>query len=180
MSEHIDKNELLHCYYDMIFTSVGNKNKPLKMSKTNFNLDEYGLEDDTEKGIFFLESMNMFGTMIWGYMNVVNPPNFKAALEIIKQYPMYNGQPYYQYQDLNFADFKLTLEKRKPKESFKHYYINKYLNTLLYHAYCLSQKSNKKEEMQKVMLGSIMKNESYYKYSENPGAFQAIFHKVQQ
>lgn len=172
--------EQLACYYGMLFTSIGNKNTPLNMSDVNLSIEAYGLKDDTEKGIFFLEGMQTFGMMIWGYMNVVKPPNYEKALSVINNYPKYNGQPYYQFQDLNFKDFNLTIDKRKGKESFKKYYINKYLNTLLYHSASLGQKKKTKEEQQNVMLGSIMRNESYYKYSDNPDAFRQIFKKVKE
>lgn len=36
-----DYLELLACYYNMIWVSVANKNRPLNMSTVNFNLDEY-------------------------------------------------------------------------------------------------------------------------------------------
>lgn len=178
-SAETDYLELLACYYDMAFISVGNKNRPLNMSEVSLNMDEYNLANDAEKGVFFLVSMNTFGTYIWGYMNVVKPPNYKKALAVIKNYPMYNSAPYYQYQYLNFPDFKLTLDKREPKKSFKEYYINKYLNTLLYHSSCLAQKRRYKEEQQKVMLESIMSNDSYYKFSEAPEIFERIFKKVE-
>lgn len=170
--------EQLACYYGMLFVSIGNKNTPLNMSSINLTLDNYGLNDDTEKGIVFLKGMETFGSMIWGYMNVVKPPNYDKALSVINNFPKFNGQPYYQFQDLNFKDFNLTNDKRRPKESFKKYFINKYLNTLLYHSAALGQKKKTKEEQMNVMLGSIMKNESYYKYSDNAEAFRQIFKKV--
>jgi hypothetical protein len=174
----LNKYELLSSYYEMMFSSVGNKNRPFDMSKTNFELSTLGLEDESEKGIFFLQSMNTFGAMIWGYMNIVKPPNYKLALEYIRKFPSYNGQPYYQFSELNFKDFDLIVDKQKPKSSFKKFYINKYLNTLLYHTACLAEKKKDKEEQQKVMLGSIMHNESYYKYSETPEVFRSIFQKI--
>jgi hypothetical protein len=178
-NDEVNDLELLACYYGMVFTSVGNKNRPLNMSQINLDINDYNLESDEEKGVFFLKSMNTFGTYIWGYMNVVKPPNYKKALEVINNYPKYNGEPYYQFLDLNFRDFNLTIDKREPKKSFKEYFINKYLNTLLYHSMCLSQKKKHKEEKEKVMLGSIMKNDSYYKYSETPEVFEKIFKKVE-
>ncbi len=180
LNSHPTSNyEYVSCYYNMIFTSVGNKNRPFNLSHNDFNLDGYNLADDTEKGIFFLEAMNMCGTYIWGYMNIVNPPNYKEAYKYIEKYPKFNGMPYYQFHDLNFTDFNLTLDKTKPKESFKKYYINKYLNTLLYHGYCLAKK-NKTEKRQQVMLGSILRNDAYYKYSDHPEVFEQLFKKVSQ
>jgi hypothetical protein len=180
LNEHTDYFELLSCYYGMVFTAVGNKNRPFDMSTVNFTLWDYDLENDTEKGIFFLESMETFGTLIWGYMNIPKPPNYKKALDYINKYPKYNGQPYYQYLDLNFQDFKVTTDKRKPKDSFKKYYLNKYMNTILYHSMCLSQKKKYKEQRYDLLLGSIIKNESYWQYSETPEIFEQIFKKVKE
>lgn len=180
LNEKTDYYELLSCYYGIIFTSVGNKNKPFDMSQFNFTLWDYNLQNDIEKGIFFLESMDTFGSMIWGYMNIPNPPNYKLALEYIDKYPRYNGQPYYQFLDLNFKDFKLTTDKRKPKESFKKYYLNKYMNTLLYNALCLSQKKKNAEKKLDVMMGSILHNESYWEFYEDPDLLKSIFVKVKE
>lgn len=180
MKENTDYNELLSCYYQMIFTAVGNKNRPFDMAKVNFNMEKYNLKNDVEKGIFFLESMETFGTLIWGYMNIPNPPNYEKAMKVINKYPKYNDEPYYQYLDLNFKDFLLTTDKRKPKESFKKHYLNKYMNTILYHAMCLSQNSETRSEMNKILISSIIKNESYWKYSEMPEVFENIFKKVKE
>lgn len=119
LDENTNYYEMLSCYYGMIYSAVGNKNKPFDMSNVNFTLWDYNLENDIEKGVFFLESMETFGTMIWGYINIPKPPNYKKALQYINNYPKYNGQPYYQFLDLNFQDFKLTTDKRKPKENQK-------------------------------------------------------------
>jgi hypothetical protein len=180
ITETTDYNELLACYYGMLFTAVGNKNKPFNMADYNFNLGEYNLQNDTEKGIFFLESMNMFGTLIWGYMNIPKPPNYKLALDYIDKYPTYNSQPYYQYLDLNFKDFNLTTDKRKPKESFKKYLINKYMNTLIYHCLCLSQKKKNEQKRSEILLGSILRNESYWDYFDNKEVLASIFQKVKE
>jgi hypothetical protein len=180
VNERSDYNELLACYYDLIFTAVGNKNRPFDMSQFNFTLWDYNLQNDTEKGIFFLTSMQTFGTLIWGYMNIPKPPNYKLALEFINKYPKYNSQPYYQYLDLNFKDFELTTDKRKPKESFKKYYLNKYMNTLLYHCTSLGQKKKNQEKINDVLLGSILKTESYWDYFNDRGVLEAIFKKIKE
>ena len=176
----LNKYELLSCYYDMMFMSVGNKNRPFDMSKVNFDMSKLGFEDETEKGIFFLKSIEAFGTFIWGYMNIPKPPNYKAAMDIIDKYPTYNEQPYYQFSELSFKDFDIVIEKDKPKQSFKKYHINKFLNTLLHHSICLGEKKKGKDEQQKIMLGSIMSNEFYYKYSDTPEIFRSIFQKIKE
>jgi len=163
----VPRYELIDSYYSMLFSGFGNKNKPFDLSDIDFRIDNYGLKDDTEKGIFFLRTMKFCGSYIWGYMNVVKPPNYKKALQYINNYPKFNGQKYYQYLDFGFGDFEMEIEKDKGIESYKYYYINKYYQTLLYHMKCLNQKKKYKKERENLLLGSILKEENYYKYSKN-------------
>lgn len=179
-NEKTDYHELVSCYYGMLFSAIGNKNKPFDLSEVNFSLNNYNLSNDTEKGIFFLMSMRTFGTMIWGYINVPKPPNYKKALDYIKKYPKYNGIDYYRFTDLNFKDFKLTTDKRKPKESFKKYYINKYVETLMNHSLCLSQKKKYRKEKENLLLESILRNDSYWQYTEYKPTLEKIFKKVKE
>lgn len=176
----INYHELLSCYYGMLFTTITNKNRPLKMSKYNFNLSDYNLINESEKGIFFLKSMETFGILIWGLLNVPDPPNYKKALKIINNYPKYNGQPYYEFTNLNFDDFMIKIDKSRPKESFKSYYINKYMNTVVSHSLCLMQNEKTKKKAYRVILKSIVKNEKYWKYSSSPDFFERTFKNIKE
>lgn len=131
LEKEIPRYELIDCYYDMLFCGVGNKNQPFDLSYLDFQMNKYDLKDDTEKGIFFLKALDLCGTFIWGYINIVNPPNYSKALPLIEKYPKFNGQPYYQYLDFGFPDFEMVIEEDKEKESYKSYYLNKYYDTLL-------------------------------------------------
>lgn len=94
-------------YYDLLFTAVGNKIQAFRLFESGFfKLKEYNLIDETEKGIFFLECMNYCGRTIWGYINVPKPMNTKKAYEFIGNFPKFNSQPYYQFNDLYFPDFE--------------------------------------------------------------------------
>ncbi|MGV8946259.1 MAG: hypothetical protein ACOH1N_07510 [Lutibacter sp.] len=174
-AKNVPRYELIESYYDMLFSGVGNKNQPFDLSQTDFRIDNYQLKDDTEKGIFFLKAIQFCGTTIWGYMNVVKPPNYKKALEYIDNYPKFNGQKYYQYLDFGFKDFEMEIEKDKGIESYKYYYINKYYQTLLYHMMCLNQKEKYKKERENLLLGSILKEKNYYKYSKNKETLEGFF-----
>jgi hypothetical protein len=173
--KEILRYELIDNYYDMLFSGVGNKNQPFDLSDVDFQMNKYDLKDDTEKGIFFLKAMDLCGTFIWGYMNIVNPPNYKKALPLIEKYPKFNGQPYYQYLDFGFPDFEMVIVKDKDKESYKSYYLNKYYDTLLAHLECLSQNKKDKEERNDLLLGSILKEENYYKYSKKKDILDGLF-----
>jgi|TARA_B110001469_G_C9559749_1_gene277667 hypothetical protein len=174
-NKNVPRYELIDSYYSMLFSGIGNKNQPFDLSKIDFRIDNYELKNDTEKGIFFLKTMQFCGTTIWGYMNVVKPPNYKKALQYINNYPKFNGQQYYQYLDFGFEDFEMEIEKDKGIESYKHYYINKYYQTLLYHMMCLNQKKKYKKKRENLLLGSILKEKNYYKYSKNKETLESFF-----
>lgn len=143
----ITSYELVDNYYSMVFAAYGNKVDPYDLSTTDFQLNNYGLKDDTEKGIFFLESMRLNGLLIFGYMNIVKPPNYSKALGFINKYPKYNGSLYYQFIDLNFPDFKINIESETKQQSYKEYYIDKYYETLLSHLDCLTEAGDKEKSM---------------------------------
>jgi hypothetical protein len=174
----ISKYELVNNYYQMLFTGVGNKKTEFDMSKVDFQLDQYNLKDDTEKAIFFLLCMNYCRTEIWGYINIVKPANTKKAYEYIKKYPKFNGMKYFQYSDLKFVDFETILEKGKDVESFKKYYIDKYYDLLLYHLLCLNKQEASEKEVNEFLLGSILRDSSYYKFTKNKETLEEIFKEV--
>jgi hypothetical protein len=171
----IPRYELIDNYYGMLFTSVGNKNQPFDFSKSDFKLNQYGLKDDAEKGIFFLKCMNLCGTNIWGFMNIVNPPNTSKAFSFIKKYPKFNGKPYYQFTNLYFKDFEMVIIEDEGKQSYKSYYLDKYYDILLSHLICLNKEGGTKDQARDLLLGSIMKDEKLYKYTKHKEILESIF-----
>jgi len=176
----IPKNELVDTYYSMLFSSVGNKIKPFNFSKIGFKLNNYNLTNDTEKGIFFLQCMRYCGSEIWGYINVVKPPNTKKAFDYIKKFPKFNGLKYYQFTDLNFPDFEMLIEEDKGKESYKGYYIDKYYDLLLSHLICLNKEGASEKDINDLLLGSILKDRIFYKYTKNKETLENIFKEQKQ
>ena len=176
----IPRYELIDNYYGMLFTGVGNKNQPFDFSKNDFYPDQYGLKDQVEKGIFFLECMDLCGTNIWGFMNIVNPPNTSKALSFIKKFPKFNGRPYYQFTDLFFKDFEMVIIKDEGIQSYKSYYLDKYYETLLSHLICLDQEGGTEEEIRDILLGSILKEEELYKYTKHKDILESIFQKKER
>lgn len=174
---NIPKNELVDSYYSMLFASVGNKINPFDFSKIDFKLKEYNLLNDTEKGIFFLQCMDYCGMAIWGYMNIVKPANTKKAYALIKKYPKFNGLKYYQFTDLSFPDFEMIIVEDKGKQSYKSYYIDKYYDLLLSHLICLNKEGAKENDINDLLLGSILKESNLYKYTKNKETLESIFEK---
>jgi hypothetical protein len=176
----IPKNEMVDTYYSMLFASVGNKIKPFDFSKVDFKLKDYSFTNDTEKGIFFLQCMRYCGSEIWGYMNVVKPANTKKVFDYINKFPKFNGLKYYQFTDLNFPDFEMIIEEDKVKESYKVYYIDKYYDLLLSHLTCLNKQKAKDKDINDLLLGSILKDRIFYKYTKNKEILESIFKERKQ
>ena len=174
-SANIPTYELVDNYYGMLFTAVGNKNQPFDFSKVDFKLKDYKFKDDTEKGIFFLRCMRDCNSVIWGYMNVVKPPNTEKAYYNIKKYPKFNGQTYYQYTDFYFTYFEMNIIKDKGIQSYKSYYLDKYYETLLFHLICLNKENGSEKEKNDLLLGSILKNNNLYKYTKYKNDLEEIF-----
>jgi hypothetical protein len=176
-SASINHYELVDNYYSMLFTAVGNKRGVKELGKMDFQLKRLNLNDETKKGIFFLRCMSLCGRSIWGYMNVAKPRNTKLALEYIDNFPMFNGLKYYQYTDFYFSDFEMELNGEAGLESYKYHFINQLYETLIYHMICLREEGAENSEINDLLLGSIMRTENLYKYTEHTEVLNQIFKK---
>ena len=180
MNANVPVYELVDNYYEMIFTSDGNKNQPFNLSKMDFKMGDYGLKDDTENGIFFLKCMNYCGRTIWGYMNIAKPMNTQKAYEFIKKFPKFNGRPYFFYRDFYFDDFEMVVIKSKGVQSYKSYYLDKYYETLLYHLVCLNKEGGSQKDIDDLLLGSILRERSLYSYTQYKETLEEIFKEVKE
>lgn len=164
---------LVDKYYHIIFTSYGNKNKPFDMSKVNIRLSELELSD-RQKSILYLRCMDACGKQIYGYMNIVNPPNTKVALEYIEKFPKFDDLNYYEYSNLYFEDFQTEIFNDKGNQSYKKYFINQLFKTLLNHVVCLSKESSQKA-VQDFLISSSLKDETLWKFTELEEVLKSIF-----
>ncbi|PKL78963.1 MAG: hypothetical protein CVV25_09660 [Ignavibacteriae bacterium HGW-Ignavibacteriae-4] len=167
--------ELVDEYYSTLFTSVGNKNNPFDLSDMNFKMKEYGLINDRLKGIFYLRCMEFCGSQIFGFMNIVKPPNTSKALDIINDFPKFDHLKYYQYTDLYFEDFDLEIINDKQVQSYKGFFIDKLYSTLLNHLICLNKEDEDEETITDLLLGSILKDRSLYKYTSHKELLEQLF-----
>ncbi|GAB2869085.1 hypothetical protein GCM10027044_33660 [Hymenobacter ruber] len=171
--QQFTRNILIGKYYALLFTAVGNKNKPFNLAAYNFIPDSYGLNNNTEKAIFFLQCMNVCGKTIWGYMHL-QPTRTKLALATIQKYPKFNGAAYYRYTDLDFTDFPIYISGESGPQSYKFYYTNTYYDVLLSHYACLHAENASKESIRQIVTGSIMSNTSLFKYSSKQAQLNSI------
>ncbi|MEM8764084.1 MAG: hypothetical protein AAGD88_09755, partial [Bacteroidota bacterium] len=132
-SDQISYPEMLSAYYKMIFDALVNKHEDLDLSKVNFDLDELNLLTKQEKAIFFLTSIERFLLDSLDFMNIPEQTDYQSTLQTIKRYPKYYSEEYYRFNDFDFVDFEITVDIRKPKVSYKDYYLKKYFESLSYH-----------------------------------------------
>ncbi len=166
-------NFLVDQYYQTIFTSNSNKNQPFDMSNVNFKMSEYGLSEE-QKAFFYLRCMDICGSQIYGYMNIVNPPNTKKALDYINKFPTFDGLAYYQYTNLNFDDFQMEILNNKGLQSYKKHFINNLFKTMFNHAVCL-KKEKDQQAVQDFLINSILKDETLWKLTEFEEILKSIY-----
>jgi len=175
LMENVPYHELVDEYYSTLFTAFGNKNKPFNMSKVNFRMKDYGLDSDLLNGIFYLRCMEHCATQIFGFMNIVKPPNTSKAMEIIRKFPKFNDSDYFRYSDLYFPDFEMEIFNDKGLQSYKGYFVDKLYSTLLNHLVCLNAETKDQERIMELLLGSILKDSTLYKYTVHQETLEGIF-----
>lgn len=169
------RQELVRNYYTMLFTSVGNKNKPFDLSRVDIRLSELGLTNDGERAVVFLECMDLCRSVIWGYMNVVKPPNTSKAKAHIAKFPKVNGTEYHRFGDLVFDDFLFVYDDSL--QSYKNVMIHEYMDLLLMHLLVLDGEKAREEDVRDLLLGSALRNERLYAFTRHRSTLESIFKK---
>lgn len=155
----IDIRWLLDNYYYRIRGGIGKIFNDKDLSIYNIDLDDYGLETDTEKAILFFAVSNAL-TQRFRVLQMMK--NNNRLLEFASKLPTFNGKPYYEYTSFNFEDFEwIGYEKI---ELYKHRHLGTLFMTLDAHLGALSE-MNKQEEMRNLYFNSILFIPDYFKYS---------------
>lgn len=136
------KNELMVFYYLSIFSDVLNKQESMTLSDTNIDLENLNLENDTEKAIVFLCAMRQIGGQVSSYSNTRFPINCFRAKEYVENMPKFNGDFFYKYELPEFKDFKIEVDKRYPKISFKENYLPEFEKAKSGYEKCLEVEKN--------------------------------------
>jgi len=163
----VDKYVLLENYYSICFSNLGNIYNPLDLSdiaNKNFNLDSLGLENDTEKAIFFLHYArwcNIFVCLAYN-TSLVNETILKDSFEYLNSYPTINNKKYFYYKNFDMENFPLIISD----VSFKEYYLQLYGQLLTTHLKCCRH-FNDNKTYKEIMDSSIINVADYRLYLEN-------------
>ncbi|WCO00251.1 hypothetical protein [Psychroserpens ponticola] len=135
-------NELLAHYYLSIFSDVLNKQKPMDLASTNIDLKNLNLNNDTEKGILILCAMRHIGGQVSSYSSTRFPDNCFRAKKYVENMPKFNDGFFYEYELSEFEDFKIEVDKRYPKMSFKERYLPEFIKAKSGYEKCLANEKN--------------------------------------
>jgi hypothetical protein len=83
----------------------------------------------------FLSAMRHLGNQISSYSE--KPENCWRSIEFVKKIPTFNGVTFDKFELTEFQDFKLDVDKRYPKMSFKERYLPEFEKAKLGYKKCL-------------------------------------------
>lgn len=159
LEKEIDSRWLLDNYYYRICDGIGMMFNEKDLSKYNFDVDDYGLENETEKAIFYFA----FSSSLTQRFQVLQMmKNYDKLLEYSYKLPTFNGKPYYEYKAFDFEDFDWFGYDKI--ESYKTRHLGVLYTTLGLHFSALAEKE-KADEMRGLYFNSIMFIPDYFKYS---------------
>jgi len=137
-----NRNELLAHYYFSIWSDVLNKQKPMDLGTLNIDFDNLNLGNETERTILFLCFIRFVGLQVHAYSRTRFPNNCFRAKEYVENMPKFNGKFFYEYELPEFEDFKIEVDKRYPKMSFKEQYLSEFEKAKSGYKNCLENGKN--------------------------------------
>ena len=159
LAKEIDTRWLLDNYYYQLHGGIAQLFNNNNLSKYNFNLDDYGLENVTEKAILFF-SLSYALTQRFQVLQMMQ--NYGKLLDYAAKMPTFNGKPYYEYTAFDFDDFEWMADNKI--ESYKARNLGNLYAVLNDHFSALAHK-NKTVEVRQLYFKSILRVPCYFKYA---------------
>ena len=161
LNNKIDSRWLLDNYYYRLHGGFAKIFNEEDLSNINFDLEEYKLENETEKAILFFNLSNSF-IQRFKILNQMKNPD--KLLEFESRLPNFNGKPYFEYLAFGFEDFDWVGYEKV--ESYKTRHIKNLFDSLLSNMVALGEK-NQYEDAIYLYFNSILSKPEFFKYSEN-------------
>ena len=175
LQKEVDSRWLLDNYYYRIQSGIAKLFNEKDLSTYDFNLDDYGLENDIEKAILYLSVSNAL-TQRFRVLNMIE--NYDKLLEFAEKLPTFNEKPYYEYTAFNFDDFEwIGYDK---KESYKKSHLETHYSALYGHFVAFAKKQ-KGDELRNLYFNSIFSMPDYFKYAgELEESLQQLYSQSKQ
>lgn len=150
---------MLDNYYYRIMGGIARLFNTADLSQHDFDFDEYGLKDDTERAILFF---SLTDALIIRFQVLKMVKNNDKLLEFASKLPSFNGRPYFEYADFNFEDFDwIGYDKT---ESYKQKCLGNLYSYLGSHFEALAEK-NEGEKARTLYVKSILSRPEFFKYA---------------
>lgn len=170
LSEVIDERWLLDNYYYFARGGLSMYFNEADLSHFNFNLDDFGLKDDTEKAIFFYNIIDALANGRFRVLNYLKKPDKLSA--VAARMPMFNSKPYYYYSNLDIPDFDYIGYNKS--ESYQKQNAEMLINTLLIHFSNLASTGDK-FHARELYFNSILHKPEFFKYSQSKVTLQTLY-----
>lgn len=159
LEKEIDSRWLVNNYYYRIRTGIGKIFNKMDMSKYDFNLNDYGLKDDTEKAILYF---NLTNALAQRFLVLERGERYEKLFEYAAKLPTFNGKQYYEYTSFDFEDFDWIGHEKV--ESYKKRHIGTIYLILKSHLNAFAN-TEKVDEMRYLFFNSIFSVPNCFKYS---------------
>lgn len=173
LSQKINEYWLLDNYYYRINNGLAMLFNTADLSGHNFDLNDMGFNDDTEKGIFFFNMMSSLANGRFRVLRYLKKP--EKIITMAHKLPYLNGKPYFYYTNLAFPDFQWTGYDKE--ESYKQRCVGDLIATLTIQFITLSEAKNT-EEARQLYFNSILHQPEYFKYSASKNDLQQLYEKM--
>ncbi len=172
LSSKIDSRWLLDNYYYRIHSGIGKLFNDTNLNKYNFNLDSLGLNNETEKAIFFL---NMVNALIGPRFRVLQMmKNNKKILDFCGKLPKFNGRDYFYYKNFNYEDFNWIGYDKTDLYNERH--IGALYSTLIVQ-FSATDESGDKKDARELYFNSILHEPKYFKFTQAKDDLQFLYDK---
>jgi hypothetical protein len=155
----LDKRWLLDNYYYRIRSGLAMYFNSADLKKHDFNLNDLGLQDKTEKAICFFAIIEGCAQR---FKVLSMMKNNKKLLEFAAKMPKINGNAYYYYQDFDYEDFKWVGYDKV--ENYNERQLGSFYSTLMTHTVAVNEINGRKAK-DEIYFNSILFEPKYFKYS---------------
>jgi hypothetical protein len=170
LSDSVAEPLLVDAYYYHINTGLSMLFNTADLSHFNFDLDNLGLKNDTEKAIVFYKMMDAIANARFRVLQYMK--NNKRIDEFANRMPTFNGKPYYYYTNLDIPDF--TDPNYTGKETYQSRYVGGVINTLLIHFQAMAALGDK-FHARELYFNSILHKPEFFKYSQSKETLQTLY-----
>jgi hypothetical protein len=172
LSKKIDERWLLDNYYYRLFVAVGMIFNKTDLSKYNIELDNYGLQSNTEKAIVYLNLMDALGTR---FKVLQMLKKNEKIIEFSSRMPKFNGKEYFYFNDFGYEDFKWIGHKKI--EMFNERHIGLLYEIILAHMNAEAYLNGKKGALE-IYQNSLMTKPQYFKYSSSESELIKLYKRI--